>query len=154
MHNRTNRKDVSYSITHNLGKYWAIRQLLDCIDDIIKNLPINSWLTLYRSVREACSLTQNYNKSRNFDYSDTSKSFSERTAALLATMLGEHNKERIFNKYLINYRGDDIVVLQMCQQIAIELLGSNNIDYDSVLESIENSYKKGIIASDNYMFHR
>src|SRR5262249_24716205 len=51
-------------------------------------------------------------------------------------------------------RGDDIVVLQMCQQIAIELLGSNNIDYDSVLESIENSYKKGIIASDNYMFHR
>jgi hypothetical protein len=135
------------------GSPTTVIQLIDLIDDILCNLPTKDWANLHRSIQEALTLTRDQQGSRSINPRNLPEIRTERTAALLCLRLKDETRKDLFYRYLVNYKGEDPIVLRLCQQTAIDLLSPDLIEWVPILDTISRSYMKNVV-SDPYYMHR
>jgi len=56
----------------------------------------------------------------------------------------------LYQKYLLNYQGSDVFVLQFCQETAFEMALADPNYWQQALATIANSYAKGVILQSRY----
>jgi hypothetical protein len=83
------------------------------------------------------------------------KSLPEVLNTRTVTLLGirSKNPKDLYSKYLNKYDGTDLHVLQYWQSVAIQLLGEEQISWQSALQIISTSYVKGVV-SERYAYQR
>ncbi|MEQ8998050.1 MAG: hypothetical protein RID53_16280 [Coleofasciculus sp. B1-GNL1-01] len=153
-----NETDVMFILLILLswGSSKTLTKLSSRIDDFLKEISDENWNRLYISIEEAVKLTQDSSDRLRlvvFDMNSLPSSLSPRTVTLLSVRAKEQNQEKLYSKYLSQYDGCDLLTLQFCQRIALDLLNSSKTNWDSVREVIQKSYKKGAI-SERYAFHQ
>jgi hypothetical protein len=71
---------------------------------------------------------------------------SARVAVCLYNRLGDSERMQLFNSCFRNYRGDDPVVLEYCQNHALRVAQEDPTEWDSLLPLISWCYSKGAIV--------
>ncbi len=134
------------------GSLKTLEQLAISIDIFLEKLSVDNWQRLYKSVEEAVSVTQQ-SSTRLIIFNV--KSLPEYLNARTVTLLGvrSNNPTDLYSKYLSEYNGTDLQVLQYWQSVAIQLLGEKQLSWQSALDIISKSYLKGVV-SERYAYQK
>jgi hypothetical protein len=137
------------------GSSNTIVQLSQLIDETVQELSYSEWQRVHRSVEETIQFTREQANDRliKFDPKKLSNFGNQRTVALLGTRTKAETRKVIYSRYLSKYNGDDPIILRFCQNNALDLLESGEINWHDALDVIAQSYAKGIV-SERYAFHR
>ncbi|MBH8566810.1 hypothetical protein I8748_32465 [Nostoc sp. CENA67] len=137
------------------GSKKTLEQFASSIDNYLKNLSLEDWQRLYKSVEESVSITQQSNtRVIIFNVKLLPEILDPRTVTLLS-IRSNHPKD-LYSRYIndINeYDETDLYVLQHWQDVAIELLGEAQISWQSALNIISKSYMKGVV-SERYAYQK
>jgi hypothetical protein len=117
----------------------------------VKNLDYENWQKLYNSIRHARLLTHNSTeRAVTFEIDMLPEELDARTVTLLC--LRSRNADSFYRRYLANYSGSDFIVLEFCQNIVLNLLGTEQISWRTALDIIVRGYQQGIV-SERYAAH-
>ncbi|WP_205748472.1 MULTISPECIES: hypothetical protein [Nostocales] len=134
------------------GSQKTLEQLAITIDIFIEQLSVDDWGRLYKSTEESVSVTQqSSNRLIRFNVQFLPENLNARTVTLLG--IRANNPSDLYSKYLNQYDGNDLDVLQYWQGVAIRLLGEEKISWQVALNIISKSYLKGVV-SERYAYQR
>ncbi|MCC5658763.1 NTPase (NACHT family)-like protein [Nostoc sp. XA010] len=134
------------------GSQKTLEQLAITIDVLVENLSIDNWQRLYKSVEESVSVTQQSSaRLIIFNVKSLPDNLKARTLTILS--IRSNNPKDLYSKYLNEYNGTDLQVLQYWQSVAIQLLGNEQISWQSALNIISKSYLKGVV-SERYAYQK
>jgi hypothetical protein len=135
----------------NWGTKNTLEQLECSIGNSLKKITCENWQRLYDSLEEVFFWTRrNSSRSINFNIGNLSKSLDVRVATVLG--IRSKNPKDFYLKCLGNGFGNDLRVLQFWQNVAVELLGEDEIPWEAFLEIVSQGYMKGVV-SERYAFH-
>lgn len=139
------------------GSLNVIVYMLEKIDSLISKLPNNDWNRLYKLLDEAIEVTSGQANNRYIDFNVDAlpNNLGPRTVTLISLRAKQHSKRKLYSNYLIAYSSCDQIVLEFCQQIAIETImeSDDTIALNNALKVIAQSYQQGVVAR-NYAFHK
>ncbi|MEH2056034.1 MAG: NTPase (NACHT family)-like protein [Nostoc sp.] len=140
------------------GSSTTLGSLVNFIDPYIRKLSSKNWQRLYYSVENAVLLTEDLgNRIIHFNVDSMPINLDAKTVTLLALRARDQSKIKFYSSYLSAYAGCDPLVLKFRQELALDLLQTNETDWHPVLEVIAQSYAKGSISEEyaSYWFaHR
>ena len=81
----------------------------------------------------------------SIDGKELGKVVSERLAMALSQRVGKKARNKLFQKYLSEYKGGDVVVAEFCQAVAIESVFEDGMhEWKRRISRISDRYKNGI----------
>ena len=133
------------------GSSSTITHLISLINACIDTLSDEEWQRLYSSAVTSYAYTNAQTSQRllSFEMKFLPESLNARSVTLLGVRAKDVNE--LYFKYLEDYSGSDLVVLEFCQTVALNLLSSKKTSWNSALKVIKQSYMKGAL-SDRYAF--
>lgn len=132
----------------------SISKILNKIDSLISQLSETSWFNLFNALQEDILIVdQSNNRLINLETTSLPPTLNPRTVIILSLRTQYKLREKLYNKYLKDYDGYDLKVLQFCQQIALELLSKDSSQWNTVHTIIQKTYSKSAI-SEKYAFHK
>ena len=138
------------------GSSQTLVKLLDVIDSSLSHLSKESWLTLAYTVKEATTMAKDQMNINTIpiDVESVPQTISEKTIAIIEPRIHIKNGLALYSKFLSDYQGNDPVVLERCQKLAVQLLLRTEVKNDPNiwqhhLSIIRRSYRQKVI-SDSY----
>lgn len=138
---------------------WAgptvLTRFLDELNSTLVELDEQEWSKVYITVSNTISAT----RVRRFKISlqglaDRGNNYDYRTLTLIKSRLSEEDQLHLYKRLFINYRGNDIHILQWCQRSALLLVSSQPTLWEQTLEVISHAYNNGVYYFDEYIFRR
>ena len=116
--------------------------LINTIDDIICGFSPTQWEAVIHSMNEA---TQIRNKYLTIDLEILPTNLSKRTYTVIGMRSKPELAEKIYLRYLIDYRELDSVILEFCQETIINLTEKDVSYWNIALEIIRRNYLNNFI---------
>lgn len=137
------------------GSASTLINLSEKMDSLLNRLTADNWHRVIRSVEYSTSMTHEELKDGllSFTISSLPNNLSERSATAFGMRAKKEDRKAFYSKYLKNYRGTDRIILEFCQDEALDLSNFNNPSWSPNLNLIANSYAEGVI-SDPHVFRR
>ena len=112
--------DAAAAVRH-LGWPRTIERLAKTLDKFVANLGASEWHSLHSSLRRAVGFNslRSWIKPLGIRVSELPSSISDRTVALLAARCTSANADELFERYLIDYRGNDLAVVSLCTDVQV-----------------------------------
>jgi hypothetical protein len=125
----------------------------ELIDEKLRALEPNRWLKVIDAVQFAAYSFGQEKRDIPIDFNVIPRTLTERTIVAWSTRVSEGVSDRLFQKYLTKYDGNDSAVLGFCQRSALRAAQQNPEAWHSWLPIISLGYAKGGEA-DRYFGYR
>jgi hypothetical protein len=137
------------------GSSSTLIALARSIENFIDRLTLDNWYLLMESVQRTMSLVHEDLREglSHFDLSSLPGELSDRTATAFGMRARREEREAFYLKYFQNYCGTDVIILEFCQNEALDHSNFRKPSWNPNLDLIARSYAAGAI-SDPYVFHR
>jgi hypothetical protein len=125
------------SVLVTWGSSKTLVQMASLIGSCLEKLSLDDWQSLYKSVEDAVLLTQ-YSSDRviNFKVDLLPEALGARVVTLLCLRAKYQSKRNLYSKYLNKYADSDLIVLKLCQSLALDVIKNHQTNWRSVLEVI------------------
>ena len=133
----------------------TLATLADEIGTLLSSLSLVSWYRVIRAVQLSNRVTHEEMKDGliSFDLRSLSKSLSERAATAFGLRARQEDRHAFYRRYLSGYAGKDRIILEFCQEEALDIANLNKPSWNPNLKLIAKSYAEGVI-SDRHVFRR
>ena len=138
---------------------WAgartIEGLAEQFDNVIVSLEESEWYSLYSSIENAAminSLRPRY-KPIGIRVSALPPSLSARTVVLLAKRCSAATKDALYERYLMDYKGDDLYVVSLCADVQVRRALEDETKWAQAIEAVRRSYSLGAPTTQIFLPH-
>jgi hypothetical protein len=131
---------------------WAsentIMQSLQEFNSLLAGLDNDDWARFFDSVEHgiALTLTQSGDRQIELNVASLPETLSLRACVALALRTHPKTQMELYHKYLTTYEGDDMRILQFCQNVAVRLLTMGNEYWQDSLRMIQRRFERGVIS--------
>jgi hypothetical protein len=130
------------------GSSGTLAEVSEPVGALLQSLTVERWNQLAASLKQALSMAR---EPRDEGFiSLPLASLPQRLTARCATALGIRTRRpdryQIYMKYLADYRGGDLVVLDFCQREGVDLSHLDPHRWEINLELIKRGYAQGVIS--------
>ena len=138
---------------------WAgartIEELAEPFDKVIVGLGTSEWSSLYSSLRSAVRFNslRSWIKPLGIRVSALPPSLSVRTAALLAERCRSATTDKLYERYLTDYKGDDSVVVSLRTDVQVRRALRDETKWSQAVEGLRSSYSLGAPTSSAFFPH-
>jgi hypothetical protein len=147
--------DVAFTLL--LFWTWAgptvLERLTALADEKVRTLTVDWWLKLNEGIQLTKSTLAQEKREVELNLTLLPKGLTERTVVAISSRISDAASEDLLHKYLDNYEGEDLAVLQLCQGVALRTAQQNPQTWRNWLPVIAQSYAKGAV-SDQYFGYR
>ena len=147
----TNADDVWMALL--LFATWAgaktIEELAEAFDKLVANLGTSEWYSLHSSLRKVVDInsSRSWIKPLKIRVSALPPSLSVRTAALLAQRCTSETADKMYERYLADYKGDDSIVVSVCSDVQVLRALWDETMWPQAIEGLKSSYSLGAPTS-------
>ena len=129
------------------GTTATIQQLLPEMETLTERLSTGEWIQVYDSVSDCVTINRERNRRIAVGqiHRDPWNAVSPRVAALLGLRSADLAIEDLLQQHL-HYRGDDVIVNQFLQDIAVEMVIRGTVGWADLLPLISHTYHSGAIS--------
>jgi hypothetical protein len=130
------------------GSPATLVELSERLAEILDDLSSENWYRMFRTVRNSIFAVHDEIRHRyiSFDLGSLPNRLSERVATAFGLRARIEDRQTFYLKYLANYRGTDLIVLDFCQDGALDLPNLNTASWSPNLNLISRSYAAGVIS--------
>ena len=122
------------TVFENLGK--VVEDEINKLDDV--------WWCKVCEALDNRFLMRRSSRTQSFGEFVFEEQMSDRIAVALSKRMGERARKELVERRLLDYKGDDLSVLNFCQDVAIrEVLRNGSKKWEQWLPIISNGYRKG-----------
>jgi hypothetical protein len=116
--------------------------------ELLDALSSENWYRTFRTVRNSIYSIHDEIRHRfiSFDLQSLPNRLSERVATAFGLRARVEDRQTFYLKYLAHYRGTDLIVLDFCQDGALDLPNLNKVSWNPNLNLISRSYAAGVIS--------
>ena len=127
----------------------AIEELAEAFDKLIVNLGASEWYSLHSSLRTAVETNsgRSWIKPLEIRVPTLPPSLSVRTVALLAQRCTPENADDLYERYLADYKGDDLIVVTLRADIQVLRALGDATKWYQAIEGLRSSYNLGAPTS-------
>ena len=147
----TNADDVWMALL--LFATWAgaktIEELAEAFDKLVANLGTSEWYSLHSSLRRVVDInsSRSWIKPLEIRVSALPPLLSVRTAALLAQRCTPEIADKMYERYLADYKGDDSIVVSLCADVQVLRALGDETMWPQAIEGLKSSYRLGAPTS-------
>ena len=134
---------------------WAgartIEELAEPFDKLIVSLETSEWHSLCSSLRRAVRVNsvRSWIRSLAVRVSALPPSLSVQTVALLAERCTPATKDELYERYLTDYKGDDLIVVSLRAEVQVGRALRDKTKWPQAIASVRSSYSLGMLPSRN-----
>lgn len=131
---------------------WAgartIEELAETFDELVSSLGTCEWQNLYSALRGAAHVNsaRSWIKPIKIRVSQLPSSLSDRTVALLAERCKRTTADELYERYLIDYKGRDSIVVSLCAEVQVRRALRDETQWSKAVEGLRSTYSLGSTA--------
>lgn len=135
------------------GNINTVLGALNLIETMLDNLSTLNWQILCESLKDREFMTMSQPQRRgdrtlSLPITALPDSLSPRAIAVLARRLPISDVDKVYRRYLSQYDGADVPVLELCQLTALRLVATSRRHWEPHLSVLASTYAQGIVASN------
>jgi hypothetical protein len=129
------------------GSPSTLGALCGSLQPILDHMPPEAWSSLIRCTLESVSLLGSRMPRGSISVASLPEALSPRTVAALATRTKGIVSRQLYDRYLSDYKGSDPVVLDFCQEQALDVANIYTSKWRPNLELLASTYAQGVLSS-------
>ena len=145
------RVKLALAVTLAWASPRVLRTLEGILDEMISGLSGEDWRDVYNALTLAVSARQSSPSGFKADWLSTG--VSPRLAIACATRSGKAEAQKIYNKMLIDYGGDDRIVWNCCLEWALQGAQRDAETWAHALRVVRQSYSNGAVSYPDIYVH-
>ena len=129
-------------------------KLAETIDSQLRCLNSEDWMCLRQAIASNEEAQSGVDRRwLSMDLEQLPSHLSNRFAVAVSTRMKAQDRLTLYERYVADYRGDDICTLEFCQQSAFYALGTKATEWSRWVDVISQTYSHGVVM-DRFWPHR
>jgi hypothetical protein len=124
----------------------ALARCATKLEQAVESLTIDEWYQVMRAADDESPPRDEATREVSISVDQLPETVTPRTVAAIGLRGNLKTTDKLFEKHLASYNGEDEMVLRFCQSAALRMLARNLESWDAQLPIISQCYLKGVVS--------